>query len=68
MSAAKDEFFDPTIEPDAVCGNCDYHSPTAKGQMCGNTHSPNYTILTMPDDSCRRFFPCGKRWPDADCG
>lgn len=65
---AVENFFDQEIEPKAVCGNCDYHSPSSRGQMCGNTRSPRYTILTMPDDGCGRFFPCGKRWPDADHG
>lgn len=67
--AKKEEFFDPSIEPDAVCGNCDYHSPTSKGQMCANTRSTKYTQHTFNDDTCGRFFwPCSKRWPDADCG
>lgn len=64
----KDEFFDPTIEPDAICGNCDYHSPTVKGQMCANTRSPRYSLVTMADDRCNRFWPCSKRWPDCDHG
>lgn len=60
------EFHDELIEPAAICSNCDYHSPTFKGQMCANTRSPKYTLHTMPDDCCDRFWPCSKRWPDCD--
>lgn len=64
-----EKFFDREVEPPAICGNCDYYSPGPKGgKRCNNTRSTNYTIQTMPDDSCGRFFPCCKRWPEADHG
>lgn len=64
------EFFDQEIEPDTICGNCDYHTtPGVGGQICGNPRSPRYLVITMKDDQCGRWFwPCSKRWPDCDHG
>jgi len=63
---AMSEFFDQEIEPKATCGNCDYHSPTLKGQICANSRSIFYATLTMDDEGCGRFWPCSKRWPNCD--
>lgn len=62
------EFFDQEIEPKAICGNCDYHSPSLRGHLCSNTRSLKYATLTWPDDGCGRFWPDSKRWPEADHG
>jgi hypothetical protein len=61
-------FFDRDIEPDAICGNCDYHAPSTRGQICCNQRSAYLSMVTTDDFGCGKFFPDGKRWPDADHG
>jgi len=68
------EFFDQEIEPKALCRNCEYFDGGGLGidgvpkdfhGDCLNRHSsPRFE--TTQDDTCKGFFPCSTRWPDAD--
>lgn len=67
------KFFDQDIEPAAICRNCESFDGGGLGQDgvpinfegdCLNQDSPCFT--TNQDSSCRKFFPCSTRWPNAD--
>lgn len=69
------EFFDQEIEPKALCRNCEYFdgggltvegNPVSDHGDCGNSLSPVFT--TDGRNTCRHFFPCSTRWPEADHG
>lgn len=70
------QFFDGDIEPDPLCRNCEYFDGGGLGADgvpinfegdCGNRHSsPRFT--TNQDQTCKGFWPCSTRWPDADHG
>lgn len=63
------------IEPKALCINCEYFDggglmadgrPKNDNGDCLNRASPRFT--TTVEGTCREFFPCSSRWPDADHG
>jgi hypothetical protein len=67
------KFFDQEIEPAPVCRNCEYFDGGGLGEDgvpinfegdCLNKSSPHFT--NDQDGSCRKFFPCRTRWPEAD--
>jgi hypothetical protein len=69
------KFFDQKIEPAPICRNCEYFDgggldaagiPKNQNGDCLNKQSPNFVINAS--DTCRHFFPCSTRWPDADHG
>jgi hypothetical protein len=61
--------FDPEIEPEAICGNCDSWKEDLNGNHhCLNGRSPLETLLTDFNDHCAKFFPDPTRWPEADHG
>lgn len=72
---ALEKFFDSDIEPEAKCRNCEYFDGgglTVEGTNvqddgdCRNWRSPYFT--TSGGQTCKQFFPCTTRWPDADHG
>lgn len=60
------DFHDRLIEPKALCGNCDSHAPTDRGQICCNSRSIHHNTVTTEENGCNQFFPDPARWPDAD--
>jgi hypothetical protein len=72
MARALEKFFDQDIEPKALCRNCEYFdgggltvegTPVQEQGDCGNPASPWF--CTSGNNTCRHFFPCSTRWPDA---
>lgn len=70
---ALEQFFDQEIEPKPLCRNCEYFdggglgpsgTPRNESGDCINVRSDRFT--TTASGSCRMFFPCSTRWPDAD--
>lgn len=68
-------FFDQAIEPKALCRNCEYFDgggltshgdPVKDNGDCLCRNSPFFT--TTAQNTCKKFFPCSTRWPDADHG
>lgn len=75
MKPDLEKFFDQDIEPVARCRNCEYYdgggltiegNPVSDHGDCGNSASPFFT--TDASNTCKHFFPCSTRWPDADHG
>lgn len=71
---ALEKFFDQLIEPAAICRNCEYFDGDGLGRDgvpinfegdCGNSCAPAFQ--TNQDKTCKQFWPCSTRWPDADC-
>jgi hypothetical protein len=69
------KFFDQGIEPEAICRNCESFDggglspdgvPINFEGDCLNSQAPSFQ--TNQDKTCRKFFPCSTRWPDADHG
>jgi hypothetical protein len=62
-----DQFFDPSDEPKAECGNCDSWIEDMNGHHhCMNKQSIKYGLLPDVDYGCKNFFPDPRRWPEAD--
>ena len=69
------KFFDQEVEPEPICRNCEYFdgggleidgSPRNLTDDCLNRQAPFFQ--TSAGNTCRHFFPCSTRWPDADHG
>src|SRR5687767_617759 len=72
---ALEKFFDRDIEPEPLCRNCESFDgggltpegvPVWDHGDCNNKASPFFQ--TSVGNTCRHFFPCSTRWPDADHG
>lgn len=74
MTGSAELVCDPTEEPQAKCGNCEYFDggglidgvPIHADGDCRNSRSPRFT--TSIHETCKQFFPCTTRWPYADDG
>lgn len=56
-------------EPEAICANCQYWVGDLDGQkICFHRLSPYGAMPVTAEQSCNKFFPCFKRWPEADHG
>lgn len=75
MNVPLSKFHDREIEPGPLCRNCEYFDggglgtdgvPIMHDGDCLNGRSSRFQ--TTAEDTCRQFFPCSTRWPEADHG